>query len=584
MTAWYIAEFLCVRQMKSSKGGSFAYKLLVLLAVASCSISLAVRWFILHCTSRQCFLSLLHVFLVAFVPRHIMNDIMNAAIVQPPKCYLQFDQLPARMTSIMKGLAFQHYNPESNIRTTFPGRRDILPLNVTMLLIGTTGDVLPFVPVASELVSRGHRVRVATHRKFRDLFPPASGVDFFQFEFDPALFMEYLEKQTLFITCDLQVSLRFLFHYTRMFVSFFPAVSSPDARGRPFRSDLIIVTPHAAGYEVVAEWLQVPVHAMVMHPSAPTKKTPHAFSRELISPTWTEHHVLMTHQALEMIPWSFQYPWVSLLRWWYGLPQVPYLNRPKGLIPYSMLYSPRLAPHYSDWGDHVEIVGTCHSPAQNVSLPQSLLKWLSAGPTPICVGFGSTHFEDSQGLTRMVVEALNRTGYRGILQRGWGGLGHVPEKLPDSVYLLEGFVPHDALFPLCQAAVHHGGIGTITAALRAKLSQVAVPFIIDQTYWAERVDVVGVGKSIPFKDLTVDSLSAGIEFALSADVRDKAEMIGQQMLQEDGAKGAVDSVFSHLPSDYEPGKPCTPWMHAPKYGREDDTAGGESTGDRRWHC
>ena len=166
MTAWYIAEFLCVRQMKSSKGGSFAYKLLVLLAVASCSISLAVRWFILHCTSRQCFLSLLHVFLVAFVPRHIMNDIMNAAVVQPPKCYLQFDQLPARMTSIMKGLAFQHYNPESNIRTTFPGRRDILPLNVTMLLIGTTGDVLPFLRPAGVA-----QVPVPLHADVRVLLP-----------------------------------------------------------------------------------------------------------------------------------------------------------------------------------------------------------------------------------------------------------------------------------------------------------------------------------------------------------------------------------------------------------------------------
>lgn len=47
--------------------------------------------------------------------------------------------------------------------------------------------------------------------------------------------------------------------------------------------------------------------------------------------------------------------------------------------------------------------------------------------------------------------------------RGWGNLGEGAE-LPESVYLLDA-VPHDWLFPLCSAVVHHGGAGTVAAGL-----------------------------------------------------------------------------------------------------------------------
>ena len=50
-----------------------------------------------------------------------------------------------------------------------------------------------------------------------------------------------------------------------------------------------------------------------------------------------------------------------------------------------------------------------------------------------------------------------------------------PKRVPASVLLI-GSAPHDKLFPMCSAVVHHGGAGTTAAGLRAGKPTVIVPF------------------------------------------------------------------------------------------------------------
>lgn len=75
---------------------------------------------------------------------------------------------------------------------------------------------------------------------------------------------------------------------------------------------------------------------------------------------------------------------------------------------------------------------------------------------------------DPQKMTAIIFEALRKTGMRGIIQKGWGGLGEgIPA--PPSVYIV-GNCPHDWLFPKCSAVVHHGGAGTTAAGLLSEVS------------------------------------------------------------------------------------------------------------------
>jgi sterol 3beta-glucosyltransferase len=81
------------------------------------------------------------------------------------------------------------------------------------------------------------------------------------------------------------------------------------------------------------------------------------------------------------------------------------------------------------------------------------VKWLEAGEKPIYVGFGSLPVQEPQKMTEIIVKALEITGQRGIINKGWGGLGTLAEP-KDFVYLLDN-CPHDWLFLQCKAVVSH---------------------------------------------------------------------------------------------------------------------------------
>jgi sterol 3beta-glucosyltransferase len=86
---------------------------------------------------------------------------------------------------------------------------------------------------------------------------------------------------------------------------------------------------------------------------------------------------------------------------------------------------------------------------------------------------------DPARLTETILEALAKSGLRGILSAGWGGL---PDKgLPDTVMRI-GYTPYPWLFPRMAGVVHHGGSGTTGLALASGVPSMIVPFLADQ-YW-----------------------------------------------------------------------------------------------------
>jgi hypothetical protein len=64
-----------------------------------------------------------------------------------------------------------------------PSRWDIR-LNIVIQVVGSRGDVQPFVALGNELQKYGHRVRLATHDVFQD-FVRGHGLDFFPIGGDP---------------------------------------------------------------------------------------------------------------------------------------------------------------------------------------------------------------------------------------------------------------------------------------------------------------------------------------------------------------------------------------------------------------
>jgi vancomycin aglycone glucosyltransferase len=166
--------------------------------------------------------------------------------------------------------------------------------------------------------------------------------------------------------------------------------------------------------------------------------------------------------------------------------------------------------------------------------------FIRGGSPPVYVGFGSMVARPSFHIGQCVVHAARLAGRRVIVAGGWASIerGLIES---DDVLAVED-VPHDKLLPRVAAAVHHGGAGTTTAALRAGIPQVIVPHMLDQFYWGHRVELLGIGpKALPVTALSESALARRIAKALDVPAfTDRAKSMGSRAAGRNGAAVAAD--------------------------------------------
>jgi UDP:flavonoid glycosyltransferase YjiC (YdhE family) len=168
-----------------------------------------------------------------------------------------------------------------------------------------------------------------------------------------------------------------------------------------------------------------------------------------------------------------------------------------------------------------------------------LKAFLDAGPPPVYIGFGSIVVDDPNAMTKMIFEAVKKTGQRALVSKGWGGLGADELGVPEGVYML-GNVPHDWLFQKVSCVVHHGGAGTTAAGISAGRPTVVVPFFGDQPFWGAMVARAGAGPMpVAYKKLNADILAESITEALKPSSLERAAELSERISQEKGSdKGA----------------------------------------------
>ncbi|CAM8965391.1 unnamed protein product [Rhodiola kirilowii] len=423
---------------------------------------------------------------------------------------------------------------------------DIPPLQIVMLIVGTRGDVQPFVAIGKRLQDYGHRVRLATHSNFKE-FVLTAGLEFYPLGGDPKVLAGYMVKNKGFLPSgpsEIPIQRN---QMKDIINSLLPACREPDLdSGVSFKADAIIANPPAYGHTHVAEALKVPIHIFFTMPWTPTSEFPHPLSR-VKQPAGYR----LSYQIVDSLIWLGIRDMINDCRKKkLKLRPVTYLSGSQGSdsdIPYGYIWSPHLVPKPKDWGPKVDVVGFCFLDlASNYEPPQPLLQWLQAGDAPIYIGFGSLPVQEPEKMTQIIVEALQITGQRGIINKGWGGLGDLAEP-KDSIYLLDN-CPHDWLFLQCKAVVHHGGAGTTAAGLKAACPTTIVPFFGDQPFWGERVHARGVGPApIPIDEFSLPKLVDAIKYMLDPEVKERAIQLAKDMENEDGVTGAVKAFLKHYP-------------------------------------
>lgn len=219
-------------------------------------------------------------------------------------------------------------------------------------------------------------------------------------------------------------------------------------------------------------------------------------------------------------------------------------------IPHTYCWSPALIPKPKDWGQHISISGFYFLNLATDYTPDPDLKaFLAAGPPPVYIGFGSIVLDDPNAMTKTLFEAVEKTGQRALISKGWGGMGADELGKPDNVFML-GNCPHDWLFKQVSAVVHHGGAGTTAAGITAGRPTLVVPFFGDQPFWGAMVHRAGAGpEPIPHKQLTAENLAEGIRVCLKPESQSKAKELATKIAKERGSDEGAQSFHQFLDVD-----------------------------------
>lgn len=251
------------------------------------------------------------------------------------------------------------------------------------------------------------------------------------------------------------------------------------------------------------------------------------------------------------------------------LEEVPVTEGPKLLetlnIPFTYCWSPALVPKPLDWPAHIDVCGFFFRDAPSYKPPEDLKKFLDSGPPPVYIGFGSIVVDEPEKLSATILEAVEKTGVRAIISRGWSKLGGTPS---ENIYYI-GDCPHEWLFQQVSAVVHHGGAGTTACGLRYGKPTTIVPFFGDQPFWGSMIEAAGAGPApITYKSLNSHLLADAIRLCLEPSTQRSAQDIARKMSTEDGVAAAVRSFHAALPlthmrCDVLPSLPAT-WIYNDK--------------------
>ncbi|KAK4672869.1 hypothetical protein QC763_106820 [Podospora pseudopauciseta] len=441
-----------------------------------------------------------------------------------------------------------------------PGQTPPPKLNVVIQIVGSRGDVQPFIALGLVLRDTyGHRVRIATHGTFKK-FVEENGLEFFDIGGDPAELMAFMVKHPGlmpgFEALRQGEIRRRRKGVEEMLEGCWRSCITQGGEGdRPFVADAIIANPPSFAHVHIAEKLGVPVHVMFTMPWTPTRAFPHPLADIIATNADDVLTNYVSYTLVEMMTWQglgdvinrFRTNVLDLeslsLLWAPGL-----ISRMR--IPTTYCWSPALIPKPADWGEEVSVSGFFFLNLESGYEPDPTLKaFLDAGPPPVYIGFGSIVVDDPDALTKTIFDAVKRTGVRALVSKGWGGIGGDALSLPENVFML-GNCPHDWLFKKVAAVVHHGGAGTTAAGINAGKPTVVVPFFGDQIFWGNMIARSGAGPApIPFKTLTAENLAAAIEKCLEPGTQTKAKELGQKIRAEKGADVGGKTFHQFLNTD-----------------------------------
>ena len=417
-------------------------------------------------------------------------------------------------------------------------------MKITVFAAGSRGDIQPCVALSKGLEEAGYRVRLAAPEDFAG-FIQGHRVDFYPLRGDVQKIMAS-DTGRKFMETGGGNPIKSIGAVRKMIAPVVMSMAEDAYAACSETEALICLGVFGAFGQSIAESLNIPVVNIEPTPLLPTKAFP--------APSWPIQrnlgglHNHFSGLAMLQVVWMWYRPFVNEFRRSLGLAPYSGASFYRGLKSTPMLsaYSPSIIPHPADWPDHIHVTGYFFlDSTANWQPPPELEAFLESGEPPVYIGFGSMAGRHPEELAKLTLEALAKSGQRGLLVTGWGGLR--ANMVPEDVFVLDS-APHSWLFRRMSALVHHGGAGTTAEGLRAGVPSVLVPFVLDQPFWGAQVKALGLGpQPIPHKNLTADRLAEAISTAVAdRAIQERAKKYGEAIRAENGIGNAVRLIKQYF--------------------------------------
>jgi sterol 3beta-glucosyltransferase len=407
-------------------------------------------------------------------------------------------------------------------------------MHITILALGSRGDIQPYAALGNGLRFAGNQVRFITFESFANLMAEN------ELDFHP------IQGNAQALVAGAGAD---MFALMRSFGSLAEGYARDLSSPLLGETDLIVNQLPAGLYGFdLAEKYGVPMVQAAVIPLARTQAFPLMGFPKLPLPGYNK----ATYYLGEQIAWQMFRSVIN--RWRKQTLNLPPLSRVGYFgklgtrqIPILNGFSQQVVPRPDDWNEHIHITGYWFPEDTHWQPPPELSAFIEAGSPPVFIGFGSMPIKDPQRTTDIILEALRQNGQRGILHMGWGGLGN--QALPDFIFKID-YAPYDWLFSRMAMVIHHGGSGTTAFAFRSGRPSCIVPFVFDQFFWGERVADLGVGpKPIPYRKLTVERLREAIRIGIDhPQIKLKAADLGRKIQAENGIKNTLHLFDKILPT------------------------------------
>ena len=381
-------------------------------------------------------------------------------------------------------------------------------MKISIIVNGTRGDVQPMIALATELIKKGYEIIFCAPPENEEL---VQRYDCKFIAFGPNYKEKFKQNTKMKGGATAAPSPKEMKRETENQINSLPEI----IKG----SDLVLGVGFVLGVHTAADILKVPYRFIVFYPSLlGTSKTDPFIYRILFAFGRSMTNMVMKSFINKKRSKFGLQPIKDVWANWMGDQVIVACDKELNAVHSGVLFN------YTQTGYMML--------SSQSRLPEQVENFLNSGKPPVFIGFGSNPVAQPEKYNQIFNEVSKNTNQRLIVSKGWADL---PEKNTSNVIYVDE-IPYELLFPRLAAIVYHGGTGTMAAAARAGIPQVAFPFMSDQFENRKQIVKLGLGPyACDFKKLSAKTLSSAItECIINERYKKSAVEISQKLKDVNG--------------------------------------------------